>query len=356
MSTTQNPNPSWLAPYEVRHGRNAVLEYQVNLERHEILHRLRGDLECHHRVDLELIHTRPRYYLEDLSQLGDSMGLKCWNKTVPIFLLKGPAGSQGHTGMFRPALHNYLYHRWFRPYRSDIEYGQFIAHIFYFQDQPAVLDEDSAVELVLSMHGTICSGLDSTTPRTEPEKQQWYMTRPLFRAIAIAIQGKDYNQCDSVHHITRVPVLIILTGQDDGLSAPVTFDSITDAEVITIHGKIAARMSLETAIGFIMALEEREDTAFGPQPDPVASTTSYDHWIQTDASKLGWGDEPLTGPSSQWVDMNRYPDWTGEGARYDQTGFVNGLARTCLEGSCKCTDKDRRDQQAVVSFEAETKR
>lgn len=201
------------------------------------------------------------------------------------------------------------------------------------------------------MHGTVCSGLDSKTPKTDPENQQYYITRPLFRAIAIDIQGQDYSRCYDIRPITYMPVLIILTGQDDGLSAPITFDSIPDAETVTIRGKIAARTNLETAIGFIMDLEERENAAFGPQPDPVASTAastgnSIYRYRRSTANELGWGNGPLAGPSSRWVDMKKYPDWTGLGARYDQ--IIDVIERRSFERhmtlECNCIERDLRNQ------------
>ncbi|WAO89578.1 Hypothetical protein NCS54_00697200 [Fusarium falciforme] len=210
MSTTQNAGPSWLAPYEVCHGLDTVRRRQAKLERHEILHHLRGSLEEHHRNQLETFQIHHTHLLKDMSHIGEIMGLNCWNKTVPIFLLKGPAGRAGYPEMLRPTLHNYLYRRWFRPYRTD---------------RPAVQDEDAAVEMTMSMHGTVCSNFDSRIPTIKPEKQQYYITRPLFRAMAIAIQGKVYSRCYDSRPLSYMPVLIILTSQDDGLSAPITFDS-----------------------------------------------------------------------------------------------------------------------------------
>ncbi|KAM6528433.1 hypothetical protein FALCPG4_009414 [Fusarium falciforme] len=119
MSTTQNAGPSWLAPYEVCHGLDTVRRRQAKLERHEILHHLRGSLEEHHRNQLETFQIHHPHLLKDMSHIGEIMGLNYWNKTVPIFLLKDPAGRAGYPEMLRPALHNYLYRRWFRPYRTD---------------------------------------------------------------------------------------------------------------------------------------------------------------------------------------------------------------------------------------------
>lgn len=134
MSTTRNARPPWAAPYEVRKGAHFLERGQTKLKRHAILHYLRGCLEERHRSQLETYQVYAPHRLNDMSHLGEILGLNCWNKTVPVFLLKGPAGSAGHNQILQPALHNYLYRRWFHPYRTDIEYGQFIAHIFNFRD------------------------------------------------------------------------------------------------------------------------------------------------------------------------------------------------------------------------------
>ncbi|KAJ9145479.1 hypothetical protein NKR23_g5406 [Pleurostoma richardsiae] len=103
-----------------------------------------------------------------------------------------------------------------------------------------------------------------------------------------------------------MPVLVILTGQEDGLSAPITFETLGDKVATSvINGRQTARMTLEIAIGFVVALEEREDAAFGEQPDPFLSTANtgnggpvYCPLFQKTAKKLGWGNEQLLGPSS----------------------------------------------------------
>jgi hypothetical protein len=94
MSTTQNAGPSWLAPYEVCKGVDIVERRQAKLERHEILHYIRGSLEEHHRSQLETFQIHYPHLLKDMSHLDEVMGLNCWNKTVPIYLLRGPQAVQ----------------------------------------------------------------------------------------------------------------------------------------------------------------------------------------------------------------------------------------------------------------------
>lgn len=65
-------------------------------------------------------------------------------------------------------------------------------------------------------------------------------------------------------------VLLVLTGVEEGLRAPITLKSIAD-EIIAHHqtddSVKVVETSLDTAVRFVMKLEERELTAFGPRPD-----------------------------------------------------------------------------------------
>ena len=87
---------------------------------------------------------------------------------------------------------------------------------------------------------------------------------------------------DEIH---RQNALIVLTGDDSGLSAPVTFESIR-AHSLPIGRKDAAsygdgqviRLSLLTAIRFIIDLEQREEAA------------SPSFYIATDHSKVPHSD------------------------------------------------------------------
>ncbi|KAF4966835.1 hypothetical protein FZEAL_10608 [Fusarium zealandicum] len=346
MSTPGQQQSHWLAPYEIRHGFMPVLRDEVQLERHEILHYLRGHGEEYHRISM-CWNARMGYRMEHFSQLRGSHALDFRNKTVPVYLLSGDAEKRGLSGLLIVVIHNYIYRKWFRPYRSDIECGQFVAKVVWCIDDPHTSDEDSAVTLAMHIHDTINTRLDSI------EARQFYSTRPLFRAMAIIVPGQNYDTCGIISRVAAMPVLLVLTGQNQGLSAPVSFDSIADrSELVLVGGKAGVRTDLETAIDFMMQLEEREDAVFGPQPDPVASTTveavhgervdpwslwEYEHFK---AEKLGWIGKPLAGPSSRWVSTIRYPDWTGPGARAD------AVVVECLEQNdwrrhanyCACGD------------------
>jgi hypothetical protein len=282
----------------------------------------------------------------------------CCNKSVPIYCLP-------HESMwapqwyqhFRYAVQNYLYRRWFVPYRSEIDWGQFLAQIIVVHSTPAPLPAErpaiAATRLAVSLsrdiseHVTtmmrkIGDGIARVTNFTEANSlraelgfQYWEMlpepkflsVQPLFRAVAVVLRQTDYST--ALPSISELPALIVRTGVEEGLSAPISFESIA-GEIKAYHrlddSIHAVETSFSTAVGFIMDLEKREVAAFGPKPDPAKTCKELRrslllgeleawHW----AGVHGWeGDEAPEGPSSSWVDHNIYREWTGEGAKYDE--------------------------------------
>jgi hypothetical protein len=88
---------------------------------------------------------------------------------------------------------------------------------------------------------------------------------PKKMAIIISIRLEAYDNKDA--DVSQLLVLLIRTGVKEGLSAPISFDPITHKVERFIHGsdgKTAAQASLETAVEFVINLENRKVTAFGP--------------------------------------------------------------------------------------------
>ncbi|ROW02447.1 hypothetical protein VMCG_06104 [Cytospora schulzeri] len=183
-------------------------------------------------------------------------------------------------------LHHYLYRKWLRPYRSEIEYGQFLARVIL--TKPTCLSEETCsqpmMDLVRALSSNVCAraniaqntakALEEPAWREVPD-QQFYIRQPLFGAVAVAIRAKHYTQ--EVTDVGSIPVLIVRTGVEEGLSAPITLDSISEDSRIAVlpgsDGEISAvETSLEAAVDFLMDLEQREIAAFGLRPDPVEST------------------------------------------------------------------------------------
>lgn len=280
------------------------------ITREEKLWYLRTKLERRHQDDMG-VYSVWRVYEPPIDQpipaVSDLEFTDLCNKSVSIYILRG-------YWRFARILHNYIYRRWFKPYESEIEYGRFIGKFIAPKDiiSPTV----ATIQSLMSLNKAICAEINdrrqeyirATTPGTARfgfvKDQQNYILQPLFQALFIVINPIAWNGEDSTL-IGRLPVIIVLTGVDSGLSAPITFESISDKS----NGYItqnAIEITLEIAIDFVMGLEAREAKAFGLQPDPVRS------W-DPDACCYEWRDimpdDQLIGPTSLFVDTEKYPKW-----------------------------------------------
>ncbi|ROW01627.1 hypothetical protein VSDG_02066 [Cytospora chrysosperma] len=216
---------------------------------------------------------------------GEEANASC-NRVAPFYILRSDnnhveADMEIWAETFLMHLHHYLYRKWFRPYRSEIEYGQFLARLIL--TKPTCLPEETCsqpiVDLVRAQSSSLCARVDSAhdaaleDPRVR--NQQFFIRQPLFGAVAIAIRAKQFPQ--EVSDLGSLFALIVRTGVEDGLSAPISLDSISeDSRVAVLSGSdgeiSAVETSLDTAVSFLMDLEQREIAAFGLRPDPVEST------------------------------------------------------------------------------------
>ena len=90
--------------------------------------------------------------------------------------------------------------------------------------------------------------------------------------MAIVILHDDYDY--TIPDIGQIPVLIVLTGVTNGLSAPITFEPIVHRIKSFIQDNVI-QTTLETAIAFILDLEKREVAAFGLRPDPTIHAVDF---------------------------------------------------------------------------------
>lgn len=367
---------------------------RLPLPRHEILHFLRGLQEEMHRDRLWKHETFAKWVrssqfnptdLETLPEMELGEANDCCNRIAPIYVLRDrfiPDGAHIWIGMvlelFLIRLQNYLYTRWFRPYRSDIEYGQFLARIFLPRPSPLPKQpcSQSMVDFLTALHSNTCARVDSAqdrandladaNPEEQEEKLNWKseassfkpasvaireqefcILQPLFRAIVIAIRFDVDSSSRDISDMKSTSVLIARTGIEHGLSAPISFDSISaDMRTNVLFGEkneiTAFETSLERAVDFLMELEQREIAAFGLRPDPVESTRNLemgycepicrDELLGT-AVQLGWtGDlQILKEPSSTWVDTEKYPKWSGPGAKANHRHHFGDFGEAGLE-------------------------
>ncbi|KAK4033213.1 hypothetical protein C8A01DRAFT_40342 [Parachaetomium inaequale] len=227
-------------------------------------------------------------------------------------------------------LHNYFYRRWFRPYQNEIEAYRFFCKFITLYDLPEDALEgslsESTVSTFVAMHKDICAEAETRrgiyTERlaagdpemAEKQRQDYpyglnpkfYLVQPLFRALLVIVDLKDYDTEDSAT-VGRLPVSLVRTGIEDGLSSPITFKSIA-AKIDGYAGETQAvvETDLETAVDFILGLEEREHAVFGSQPDTTTAVGLH-RWENIEQEwREEWG-ESLVGPSSQWVDPAQFP-------------------------------------------------
>lgn len=317
------------------------------LSRQKILHAVRKYVEYEHRLEMARRSADFRWFYQpnvsNLDLLATEMTHEeandCFNKTVPIYIFS--AKRSFFTSLLLKVLHDFLYAKWYRPYRNELEYRRFLAKTFLAQLLHNDLQPGPLVDFAISVNDAICTraqAAQDAVRRLDPDKiyndeepldpdlpAQWwhceglhlpriffhsqkkFLLQPLFQAIIISIRLEMFNQDTE---LSQLPVLLIRTGIEDGLSAPVSFDSIADriqSLINSPNGQTAVQVTLETAVEFVMGLESREVAAFGYQPSPAVSSQELDDAciadldIMHEARELGWGDEPLVGPSSQWV-------------------------------------------------------
>lgn len=258
------------------------------------------------------------------------------NRTAAVYLLRDLTDPQHpERGVYQPMyfktvllisqLFRYTYHRRFCPYRSEIDRGQFLTKVNLPPASILPLDTCSMamVDWVRRLHSNFCTRIESIksqeTATEELESEEpFYVMQPVFYAIAVALRTCTYDI--DIVNFGDTPVLIVCTGVERGLSAPIDLSTIDKQDrrgVVTDSSGtlVAVETALSVAITFLMALEAREQHAFGMKPNPIQSTRVLTIYDQAYMAKdvLGWDTETmgvLRGPSSTWVDLEKYPAGT----------------------------------------------
>lgn len=192
----------------------------------EVGHRMMVWLNAGQLIYEPSIKTTPRLSVRDFQDV-------C-NKSVRLHVL-----TDGRWEPLAIALHNYIYRRWFRPYRSEIEHGEFICKFIALHQRN--LGAEPIVASVLSFNVHLSEQVEACRPvydAAEPatmdpagtglyllKDHQDYQIRPLSRALLILIDSKDYHLEDS-STVGDMRVSLVRTGIEDGLSAPITFQAI----------------------------------------------------------------------------------------------------------------------------------
>ncbi|KAL7948571.1 hypothetical protein V8C42DRAFT_314871 [Trichoderma barbatum] len=302
------------------------------LTRDELLWLLRTDYEERHRNNIRVLATTCTYdpSIRDASgnclpDILDYQWLDICNKSVPLYILPGDRWI-----LLRIVLHNYIYRRWFRPYRSEIDFWRFICKFIIPKDLPDYTTVSlSTVHAIISLNREVITKFEAqriTYLEQRAAARSWvnswgnpknldpYVLQPLFRALIIIVSDEGYNKETSAM-LGNLPVYLARTGAEDGLSAPISFEPI--AAKISSHtepGRVV-QVTLETAIDFIIGLEAREAAAFGLRPNPITDWEPDNYMVEAWES-IG-ETKPLVGPNSEWVNDERYPQWSEGGKHVD---------------------------------------
>ncbi|KND88580.1 hypothetical protein TOPH_06686, partial [Tolypocladium ophioglossoides CBS 100239] len=94
---------------------------QLPLPQHEILRRLRRSEEHSHRRYIWWLALGPFARIERMTL--DNL-LDCCNKAAPVYLLEGAADLGPNR--FPGNMFQYIYRRWFVPYKRNLEYNQYL--------------------------------------------------------------------------------------------------------------------------------------------------------------------------------------------------------------------------------------
>lgn len=206
----------------------------------------RTELEMYHRMDI--LRQSPTFtYMPsypDLPAMTDAEFRDTCNKTIPVYGIIQPEGNWRHLAF---VLHNYVYRRWFKPYRSEIEHGRFFCKMLAPEDLPGIQrgPRPSRVTLdaLLDMHNALCAQVDNfwavceevdrTNTRSSLdnkelycEQHRWHQLQNLFRVLLIVVCTDSHKGEDS-SSAGLIKVCLVRTGIEDNLSAPITFESIT---------------------------------------------------------------------------------------------------------------------------------
>ena len=187
-----------------------------------------------------------------------------------------------------------IYEEWFRCHHGDpnIEFGHFFASPVQITSAGA-----STVAGVVEAHKSICDQVASLLARsacdkpesdsTDGSKARWpnpnhYKLPSLCRTIIVIIDqlnldtGPNPGQVVLQEQSRRKSVLMVRTGDESHLSAPIDFQSIKaeclplNKADVTDENLDFVRVSLATAVDFVAKLQWREDAAFSDSRGSLA--------------------------------------------------------------------------------------
>ena len=255
------------------------------------------------------------------------------NKPTAFYWLQSAQGKNGYTGerMLMPKLTlAAIYEEWTRSHNIEpnIEYGHFFANPVRI-----TATGPSTIQGVLEAHRSLCRQasrlIDQAGGRADniiernPSTSQHYALSPLYRALVVIIDHRieitDHQiEPDGFISLRKVAqdqsVLIMRTGLEEGLSAPISFESLKSQSLslkrpdVTMQGLDVIRVSLASAVHFIVNLEMRENHADPKSMDEDTLDKSLDTYppkgydIQVSHSPETWVDAVMAAAEEHGYD------------------------------------------------------
>ena len=212
-----------------------------------------------------------------------------------------------------------IFEEWTRSHRFElnIEYGHFFANPVRI-----TATGPSTIQGVLDAHLSLCTQayflIDQARGRADnviepkPSTSQHYALSPLYHAIVVIMDyqlevPKRRIESDGFISLRKFAqeqtVLIVRTGLEEGLSGPISFESLKsqslplDRPDAIMEGLDLIRVSLASAVHFIVNLEMRENNANSMSRDE----SSLDKSLHISGTPKGFDRQVCHNPET-WVD------------------------------------------------------
>ncbi|WEW61671.1 hypothetical protein PRK78_007163 [Emydomyces testavorans] len=206
------------------------------------------------------------------------------NKPTAFYWLQSAqwTGASGQRNQTPTIIFAAIYEKWIRCHNTqpNIEYGHFFAN-------PVRITSigPSTVRGVIDAHRSLCAqasrlinqakGRADNIIEQHPSSSQHYSLLPLYHSIVVIIDRFDSSDTEpeSDGHVSlckigeRQTVLIARTGMEEGLSAPISLESLKSQSLPLERSDVApedtdvVRVSLAAAVEYIVSLEMREGLA-----------------------------------------------------------------------------------------------
>lgn len=133
-----------------------------------LLWEMRTEMEHYHRVSIHKFATTHSYVqscqkIESLPEMTNNDLIDTCNKSFPVYIRY--RNQDNRYTLLRIVLHNYIYRRWFRPYRSDIESYRFLCKFITATDLPddglTAPPSLSVLNILIAMNKAICGEADA---------------------------------------------------------------------------------------------------------------------------------------------------------------------------------------------------